>query len=307
MKRRTDRIIAISALGAVAVVPTVVLAAVKTGGGSGPDAGTMPPAAAMADREAAGEGPGTGTLSPSGGAVPGTGSGSGAAPGSGGGAGASGGAATGGTNGTGGGGSEAAKAVLPDEQPKPSPDLRAFVRKTDVKLTFGTGGDYTHATETAQFTLYPKFALNATGVTTTMKDGELSKVTEKVVVQDGVMKGYDGQEWTQSKLTQAQLTQLQTQSDPRQFTYLMASLPNLFAEGPDAQGRLHFLADSAMGDLYGLLPQDAAQQIGRVIPGDTGVGLDLWANAKARPTWIGLKAQAPAAALDGSMTFGSYR
>ncbi|MFV2209506.1 hypothetical protein ACFHW2_04685 [Actinomadura sp. LOL_016] len=305
MKRRTDRIIAISALGAVAVVPTVVLAVVKTGGGSGPEAGTMPPAAAMADREAAGEGPGSGTLSPSGCAVPGagTGAGAGAAAGSGAGAGASGGAGAGRT----GGGSEAAKAVLPDEEPKPSPDLRAFVRKTEVKLNLGTGGDYTHAAETAQFTLYPKFALNATGVTTTVKDGVQSKVTEKVVVQDGVLKGYDGQQWTQSKLTQAQLTQLQSGSDPRQFTYLMASLPDLFAEGPDAQGRTHFLADSAMGDLYGLLPQNAAEQIGRVIPADTGVGVDLWANAKARPTWIGLKAQAPGGALDGSMTFGSYR
>ncbi|MEV5825716.1 hypothetical protein AB0L25_09065 [Spirillospora sp. NPDC052242] len=303
MKRRTDRIIAISALGAVAVVPTVVLAVVKTGGGPGPDAGAMPPAAAMADREAAGEGPGTGTLTPSGGAVPGTGTGSGAGAGAGSGAGASGGAGTAAA----GGGSEAAKAVLPDEQPKPSPDLRAFVRKTDVRLTFGTGGDYTHAAETAEFTLYPEFALTATGVTTTVKDGQTSEVTEKVVVRDGVLKGYDGQQWTQSKLTQAQLTQLQTQSDPRQFTYLMASLPGLFAEGPDAQGRTHFLAESAMGDLYGLLPRQAAEQIGKVVPAETGVGVDLWANAKARPTWIGLKAQAPGGALAGSMTFGSYR
>ncbi|QFG23864.1 hypothetical protein [Actinomadura sp. WMMB 499] len=304
MKRRTDRIIAISALGAVAVVPTAVLAVVKTGGGSGPEAGTMPPAAAMADREAAGEGPGAGTLTPSGGAVPGAGTGGGPGTAAGSGAGPSGtGSGAGGT----GGGSAAAKAVLPDEQPKPSPDLRAFVRKTDVKLALGTAGDYTHATETAQFTLYPKFALNATGVTTTVKDGQSSEVTEKVIVQDGVLKGYDGQEWTQSKLTQEQLTRLQTGSDPRQFTYLMASLPDLFAEGPDAQGRTHFLADSAMGDLYGLLPQNVAEQVGRVIPGDTGVAVDLWANAQARPTWIGLKAQATGGALDGSMTFGSYR
>ncbi|OLT25440.1 hypothetical protein BJF79_12755 [Actinomadura sp. CNU-125] len=197
--------------------------------------------------------------------------------------------------------------MLPDEKPKPSPDLRSFVRKTEVKLTFGTGGDYTHAAETAEFTLYPKFALNATGVTTTVKDGVESKVTEKVVVKDGVLKGYDGQEWTQSKLTQQQLTTLQTGSDPRQFTYLMASLPDLFAEGPDANGRTHFLADSAMGDLYGLLPQNVAEQIGKVVPAAAGCALDLWANGKGRPTWIGLKAQAPAGVLDGSMTFGSYR
>ncbi|XRQ06219.1 hypothetical protein ACN3XK_58315 [Actinomadura welshii] len=292
MKRRTDRAIAISAVTAVAVVPTAIVMVVQVGGGSAGDGGSAPASAAMADRNAANpNGTATGVVTP-GATAPGAGSGP-----------AGGGGAAGGPGTPAGG----AFANLPTAPPQPGPSLHAFTRTTDVKVTIGSDGDYKHATETASFTLWPKFAMKATGVTRTMQAGELSKITQKVVVSGDVLKGFDGEKWTQSKLTAAQLNTLQTQSDPRQFTFMIGTLPGMTASEPDETGKTQFTAQARMGSVFSLLPQDAAAAIRDVIPADTGCGLDLWADSKARPTSIGLNAQAPSATFNGSMTFNSYR
>lgn len=196
---------------------------------------------------------------------------------------------------------------LPTAPPQPGPSLHSFTRKTDLKVTVGPNGDYQHATETATFTLWPTFAMSATGVTQTMKGGELSKVTQKVIVQGSTLKGYDGQKWTRSTLTAAQLGKLQNDSDPRQFTFMIGTLPGMTAGEPDAAGRTRFTAQALMGGVYALLPQDAATAFRKWVPDDTGCGLDLLADSEARPTAISLGAQAPGAGFAGSMTFGSYR
>ncbi|NVI89616.1 hypothetical protein [Actinomadura sp. BRA 177] len=290
MKRRTDRAIAISAVTAVAVVPTAILMVVKVGGDSQKDAGSMPPAAAMAQQDQTNpNGAASGTVTPGASAAPAPGTGN--APGA-------------GAPGTGNGGGAHG---LPTAPPQPGPSLHAFTRKTDMKVTIGANGDYQHAVETASFTLWPKFAMSATGVTTTQQDGEASKVTQKVVVSGNVLKGFDGEKWTKSTLTAAQLGKLQNDSDPRQFTFMIGTLPGMTASEPDASGKTQFSAQALMGSVYALLPQDAATRFRAWIPDSTGCGLDLWADSKARPTSIQLNAQAPGAAFNGSMTFDSYR
>ncbi|MEV4005093.1 hypothetical protein [Actinomadura sp. NPDC049753] len=290
MKRRTDRAIAISAVTAVAVVPTAILMVVKIGGDSPKDAGVLPPSAAMAQRDPANpNGAASATVSP------GTPGAPGAAPGA---------SARPGTRTPGGGG---AAHNLPTAPPQPGPSLHSFTRRTDLKVTVGSDGDYQRATETATFTLWPKFAMSATGVTQTMKGGELSKVTQKVIVQGSTLKGYDGQKWTRSTLTPAQLGSLQSGSDPRQFTFMIGTLPGMTASEPDAAGLTRFTAQTLMGGVYALLPQDAVAAFRKWVPDDTGCGLDLLADSEARPTSISLSGQAPGAGLAGSMTFGAYR
>ncbi|MFA1543821.1 hypothetical protein [Actinomadura monticuli] len=289
MKRRTDRAIAISAVAAVAVVPTAILMVVKVGGDSGKDAGAMPPAAAMAQQDGTNpNGSTAGTVTP--GASPAPGARNPGAPGAGPGAGNGGGAHG-----------------LPTAPPQPGPSLHSFTRKTDMKVTIGANGDYQHAVETASFTLWPKFAMSATGVTATRQNGELSKVTQKVIVSGNVLKGFDGEKWTTSTLTAAQLGKLQSDSDPRQFTFMIGTLPGMTASEPDASGRTQFSAQALMGGVYALLPQDAATRFRTWVPDSTGCGLDLWADSSARPTTIRLNAQSPGAGFDGSMSFGSYR
>ncbi|TDE33750.1 hypothetical protein [Actinomadura sp. 6K520] len=292
MKRRTDRAIAISAVTAVAVVPTAIVMVVQVGGDSAGDGGASPASAAMSRQDPANpNGTATGLVTPGAPAAPG--SGGPAGPGN-----------TPGAPGTPRGG---AFANLPTAPPQPGPSLNAFTRKTEVKVSIGSNGDYKHAAETASFTLYPKFAMNATGVTQTMQGGELTKITQKVVVSGRTLKGFDGEKWTQSTLTAAQLNTLQTQSDPRQFTFMVGTLPGTTASEPDESGKTQFTAQARMGSVYSLLPQDAAAAIREWIPQDTGCGLDLWADSKARPTTIGLNAQAPGATFTGSMTFNAYR
>ncbi|TDD85375.1 hypothetical protein E1293_11345 [Actinomadura darangshiensis] len=290
MKRRTDRAIAISAVTAVAVVPTAILMVVKVGGGSPKGEDALPPAAAMAQQDPANpNGTASGTVTPGASGAPGKGPGAGARPG------------------TPGSANQAAAHGLPTAPPQPGPSLHAFTRKTDMKVTVGTDGDYKQASETAAFTLWPKFAMNAVGVTRTMRGGELSKITQKVIVQGNVLKGFDGAKWTQSTLTAAQLGTLQDGSDPRQFTFMIGTLPGMTASEPDASGKTRFTAQALMGGVYALLPQDAAAAIRKWIPDSAGCGLDLLADSQARPASITLSAQAPGARLAGSMTFGSYR
>ncbi|MDL4820894.1 hypothetical protein [Actinomadura opuntiae] len=290
MKRRTDRIIAVSAVTAVAVVPTAIVMAVKTGVMSSSDSGALPPSAQMAQADPANPNSATsGAVTPSASAAPGAGTGADA------------GAGMPGARPAGSGGPAA------NPSPKPGPELRSFVRKTDVKVTIGTGGDYKQASETAQIRLWPTFAMKAVGVTQTMKDGTLSKITQKVVVSGSTLSGFDGEKWTKSRLSAAQLAKLRTGSDPRQFTYVIRGVPSGVVTGPDANGRSHYLAQALMGNVYALLPKDAATDVRAVIPADAGVSLDLWSGAKDRPATIGLVAKAPSGDFDGSMTFGSYR
>src|SRR5689334_3210157 len=138
--------------------------AVKTGVMSSKDSGALPPSAQMAQADPANPNNATsGAVAPSASGAPGSGTGTGGA-----------GAPGGRTAGPGG--------AAANPSPKPGPELRSFVRRTSVKLTIGTGGDYKQASETATISLWPSFSMNAVGVTQTMKDGTLSKITQKVIV-----------------------------------------------------------------------------------------------------------------------------
>ncbi|MFI0356220.1 hypothetical protein [Actinomadura sp. 9N407] len=296
MDRRTDRAVAIAA--AVTVVPLAILVVIKTGadGPSEKDPGTMPPNAAAAQHDPStqqGRTPGAGA-SPAGTASPVGGAAGTAKDGT-----RAGAARTGKTS----GGGTAKLPTLPPGTPK----LASFVRVTDVRLTGAANGDYQHQTETATFTLSPRFSLNATGVRKMMKDGVLSTITQKVVVKDGKLSGYDGKAWTHSTLTPAQLDTMRAESDPRLLTALLRGLPGATEAGPDKLGSTHHTARTMLGNLYALMPKDVVAQVSPVLPGSTTVALDLWADRNTRPSWIGLNAAAPGTALAGSMTFRSYR
>jgi len=279
--RRTDRAIAISAITAVVVVPTAILVAVKTGAASPKPAGEVPSAAAAAQGDAVKPVSKSPTPTPSvAGAKPSGGPGHPTQPP--------------GKRG-------------PRKPPAGAPKIRSFVRVTDVKLSGNPNGDYQHLTETAHLTLSPGFALSATGVRQNMVEGKLTTITQKVIVSGRTMRSYDGKRWTSSKLTSGQLSKLRTDSDPRQFTWLIGTVPGIVKKGPDKFGSTHFTAKLVLGDVYGMLPENVAAEGRKVLPDSTGVGVDLWADKIDRPSWIGLNAQAPGTQFGGSMTFRSYR
>ena len=135
MKRRTDRAIAIAAVTAVAVVPTAIVMAVQVGGGSEGDRGSSPASAAMAQGDPADpNGTATGVVTPGASAAPGAGRAHRArAP----------------VPGRLAGPREAPSPTCPRRRRSRGRNLHAFTRKTDVKVTIGSDGDYKHATETA--------------------------------------------------------------------------------------------------------------------------------------------------------------
>jgi hypothetical protein len=231
-----------------------------------------------------------------------------AAGGARGGAGGGGTASGSGADGNGGGGTGSGDAAaLPSTPPPGAPAIDSYVRVTEVRLSGASNGDYEHQRETATFTLAPRFALEATGVRKSMKSGRLTTVTQKVIVKGDVLYGYDGKEWTQSTLTPAQLTKLQTGSDPRQFTYLLRELPGMTKTGPDGGGVTRYLARAVLDDLYVLLPREVAAHLRKLMPAGTGIALDLRADRADRPSRIGVNASVPGARFTGSMGFQSYR
>ncbi len=265
---------------AVAVVPTAIVMGVKIGHSSPKGDGALEPSAAMVRQDPVGQGDAADSAAPktSGSAQPGAGSGNGAGNRSGG----------------------------ASRKPVPGPALRSFTRVTDVKLSGGSR-NYQWLTETATFRTWPTFAMSAVGHRQIMKDGVLTKVTQKVVVSGSTLSGYDGEKWTKSKLTSKQLATLRNGSDPRQLTYVIRSVPGVTATGPNASGSSHYLAQAVLGAVYTLLPKDVASRARAVLPDSTAVGLDLWADAKSgRPSWVGLNAAVPGTNLTGSMTFSSY-
>nr|BFE33200.1 hypothetical protein GCM10010200_054510 [Actinomadura rugatobispora] len=290
---------AVSAVAVVGVVFAAVVAVRAVAGGAG-DSGTMPSATAVAqrDRVAQADASPDAPPSPAGSstAAPGrTGSGGGTARGSG-----------GDGNGGGQGSGSGSAAALPSTPPPGAPAIDSYVRVTEVRLSGASNGDYEHQRETATFTLAPRFALEATGVRKSMKDGRLTTVTQKVIVKGDVLYGYDGQAWSQSTLTPAQLTRLRTGSDPRQFTYLLRELPGMTRTGPDAGGVTRYLARAVLDDLYVLLPREVAAHLRTLMPAGTGVALDLRADRADRPSRIGVNASVPGARFTGSMGFQSY-
>ncbi|XVQ11999.1 hypothetical protein ACQP1W_05300 [Spirillospora sp. CA-255316] len=297
---------AVSAVAAAGVVFAAVVAVRAVAGGAG-DSGTMPSATAVAQRDRVAQAHSSPAAPPSpagsstaaGGARGGTGDGSGdggTAPGSGG-------------DGNGGGdrGAGSGAAALPSTPPPGAPTISSYVRVTEVRLSGASNGDYEHQRETAAFTLAPRFALEATGVRTSMRSGRVTTVTQKVIVKGDVLYGYDGEEWTRSTLTSAQLTRLRTGSDPRQFTYLLRELPGMTRTGPDGGGVTRYLARAVLDDLYVLLPREVAAHLRKLMPAGTGIALDLRADRADRPSRIGVTTSVPGARFTGSMGFRSYR
>jgi hypothetical protein len=178
-----------------------------------------------------------------------------------------------------------------------------------VRLSGASNGDYEHIIENASFTLAPAFALDATGVRTSVRDGRTTKITQKVIVKGDTMWGYDGKAWSRSTLTTAQLDKLRTGSDPLEFTALMRSVPGVTRTRPDASGSTRYTAGVRVGDFLRLLPDPAGttRQLRARMPQSAGVTLNLWANAQDRPTRIGLGAAVPGVQFTGSMTFTSYK
>ncbi|MFB4313632.1 hypothetical protein [Actinomadura sp. 21ATH] len=297
MRLGTDRPLVIAT--AVTVVPLAALVVVKASLGSSPEEDPVRPPANVAAQQQARPGAGApdatpaGTTSP----VPGGGKNGTAAAGGNGGGGA---ASAGGQKGGGG------SAKLPGLPPG-TPRLKSFVRVTEVRLSGAANGDYQRQRETATFTMSPAYSLNATGVRETMQGGVLSSLTQKVIIEGTRLSGYDGKAWSHSTLTAAQIGKMRDESDPRLLTAVLRGLPGLKVTGPDASGTTRFQGTTVLDHLYALLPQQAAAEARKVLPGGTAVALDLRADRNGRPSWIGLDGSGPGTRFTGSMTFHSYR
>ncbi|WP_067812235.1 hypothetical protein [Actinomadura kijaniata] len=284
MDRRTDRLIAIASVTAVVVVPTVVVTLVSAGTaeprqpGAGPAPASLPQMRADGEDRSAAATPLTSPAASS--PVAGKPSGR-------------------------------PKATPPGgRRPggKPSPRVpRGYTRVTDVKLSGAANGDYQQATETARVTLVPAFRMDATGTRRTMAGGKLTTLTQRVVISGRSMRTFDGSSWTSTTLDAATYERLRTGSDPRVLTHLVRSAPGGTRSGPDRFGSVKYTAGTRLGLVYGLLPADLVAEARKVLPDGTNVAVSLWADAEHRPSFATLGASAPAAALNGSMTFRDHR
>ncbi|GLW65965.1 hypothetical protein Arub01_42090 [Actinomadura rubrobrunea] len=189
-------------------------------------------------------------------------------------------------------------------------EVRSYVRVTEVRLSGAANGDYEHATETARFTLSPRFSMDATGVRTSVRDGRTTTVTQKAIIKGRTVAGFDGARWSRTTLTDTQLAGLRTGSDPRAFTRLIRSVPGVTRSAPDRSGSVRYTAGVSLGELLVLLPPASSATVRQAlgtVPAGVGVTVDLQADADDRPTWIGLRAAVPGVRYSGSMTFRDYR
>ncbi|GAA4139633.1 hypothetical protein [Actinomadura keratinilytica] len=188
--------------------------------------------------------------------------------------------------------------------------LRSYVRVTEVRLSGAANGDYEHAAETARFTLAPRFALDATGVRTSVRGGEKTTFTQRAIVKGRTVSGFDGTAWRHRTLTGVQLAGLREGADPRRLTDLVRSLPGVHRSAPDGAGSVRYTAGVSVGTLLSLLPEAETGPAGRAlrsVPSGIGVSLDMRVDADGRPTLIGLRAAVPGGRFSGSMAFRSYR
>lgn len=280
MNRRADRTIAVATLAAVAIVPTVLLVALKIASPSPVDAGATPQtSAAGVDNRVkllAGQSPTALTPSPLS-----------TRPGS---------TASG----------KPSAGVLPVRPTAGEPKLTSYQRITEAWLSGAAGGDSQHLTENTTFTLNPAFAMDARGTRVNTVAGTPTTTTQRVVVKGNTLSTYDGDEVKHTELSDAQIEVLSKQGDSRQLAYLIRLVPGSKKE-TDRFGSSRYEASVLLKDVIDLLPKAQADEITKLLPLTSTISANMWADKADRPSWAQLTAAAPEVDLKVVMTFKSYR
>lgn len=281
MNRRLDRTVAIGALAAVAIVPTVLLAAIKVANPSRIGPGSTPATTAAGDgsglKALSGRSPVL--LSPSPGA----------------GAGGAGQATPGRSPGT------------KDTTATPAPaGLNSYTRVTEAWLSGAPSGDNQHLTENTTMVLRPSFSMDAQGTKANTVAGVTTTTTQRVVVKNKVLTTYDGDVSKETKLSDDEVGTLSKQGDSRQFTALIRLVPGVKKQASTA-GATRYSASVTLKDVAAQLPDDQVAEIEKVVPLSTSVSLTMLSDKIDRPRSVQLTATAPDVNLKVVMTFKNYR
>lgn len=268
----------------MAIVPTVLLVAIKLAGPSAVGPGDVPSSTAAADDtrvRVLGQSPAALTPTPLGGA--------GATP-----------------TPTPTGSTPLGPATPKPPPPPDAPPLTSYLRVTDAWLSGAPTGDSQHLTENTSFTLRPSFSMDAKGTRVVTVGGTATTTTQRVVVSGKTLTAYEGEQSTDTALSDEQLKVLSKQGDPRQLTFLMKLVPGSKKQ-TDVFGSSRYEASVVLKDVVGLLPKEQAAEIEKVLPLTTTLSTNMWADKYDRPSTAQLTATAPEVDLKLVMTFGSYR
>jgi hypothetical protein len=282
VKRRTDQAIAIGSVAAVAIVPTVLLVVVKAGGVSFNDQPGDPATTAAAGRDPQGKrslSPKAKKVQPKG-VVP---QGHGTRP---------------------------VATSIPTLQTPPSgpTGTKSYTRVTDVQVKL-LGGDADKGKEATKVVLLPKFALDVNANGTSTKAGVISPSTSRITVKGNTesISSDGGTTWQHRRLTAKELAQYTADSDPRRITYALRSVPGV-SKKVDKFGSTHYQINLTLSLILPYLPKDAAAEITKYVPPETGMAVDLYADKAARPSWFSVAESLPAiGSANLVMVFRDYK
>ncbi|MGI8328508.1 hypothetical protein ACRYCC_01015 [Actinomadura scrupuli] len=282
MKRRTDQLIAIGSVAAVAIVPTVLLAVVKVGNMDFTGDPGDPATTAAAGRDPQGRRSPTpkGRTAKPKGVTP---QGHGTRP--------------------------LATSIPNLQKPPPGPTgTTSYTRVTDVQVKLASG-DADKVKETTKVVLLPKFALDVNAAGTSLQAGVETPSTSRIKVKGNIESTSTdgGKTWQQRRLTAQELARYTADSDPRKITYVLRSVPGV-SKKIDALGSTHYQINLTLSVILPYLPKDAAAEITKYVPPETGVAVDLYADKAARPSWFSVAESMPAVgSANLVMVFRDYR
>jgi hypothetical protein len=267
VKRRTDQVIAIGSVAAVVIVPTVLLVVVKVGGVNLTGGPSDPATTAAAGRDPQGKrsaSPKAVAAQPKGG----TKQGRTARP--------------------------TATSIPTPQTPSPgSSSTKSYTRVTDTQVTLATG-DIDKARETTKVVLLPKFALDVDASGTSIKAGTVYPSLSRIIVKGNTesISSDGGKTWQRRTLTAEELSQYAAGSDPRRITFALRSVPGV-TKKLDKLGSTHYQINLTLSVILPYLPKDAAAEITKYVPPETGVAVELYADRAARPSWFSVAESAP--------------
>jgi hypothetical protein len=279
VNRRVDRAIALSALTAVALVPTVLVVGVQASEAPPKPAGPLPPpqAAAVFEPERAR------TPSPSPPAAPAALPQTPVQPPSGGGT-----------------------AAPPPKPPKPLV-LNGYVRNTDATMVRKAPYGFRRVTEHSRITMESAFAMRMRGAHE-QKDALLdTRDPIEMTVAGRTMKAFNGDKWATTQLTRQDVATLKGGNEPRMLTFTVATLPGAKRSRPDAQGLTTFTGTTTFGKLLNFMPAVLLEDVYDAIPAKTPAHVTLKATKDGFPRTLTVRSTAATGNLRLTSTFTGYR
>lgn len=274
MDRRADRVIAVAAIAAMALVPTVLVAAVRSGEATPRPAGALPAAQVAGDYKperlkTPSPAPAP-TASLPAGVPPTPPPGGGAAP------------------------------------PKPVV-LLSYTRSSDGTFLRKPFGDSQRVVETSRVRTSPKFTVNMTGT----HERKVLLLTHKtriaMTVKGNLMSTFDGISWTRTRLDKQGLALTKAGYEPRVLTFSVASLKGAKRKGPDGDGMTTFTGTTTFGKVLGFIPRSMLGDVYQVIPAKTPTKLTVRADKNGFPRLFTMSAIAKSGELTVRSTFRDYK